>query len=115
MKREDDDQLWDLLGKAARPQASPFFARNVLRQIREEPRWNWGPWISWRRLVPASGLAVAVAIATFFAVDRAPEEPLSGEDDLIAEIDVQDYEVVADLDVLLAADETSLWEENSSL
>ena len=115
MKREDDDQLWDLLGKAAPPQVSPFFARNVLRRLREQPRWNLGSWLSWRRLVPVSGLAVAVAIATFFAVNRPPEEQLSGEDDLIAEIDVQDYEVVADLDELLAADETSLWDENSSL
>jgi len=30
------DPLWRLLGKARRPKVSPFFARNVLREIRLE-------------------------------------------------------------------------------
>jgi len=34
---------------------------------------------------------------------------------VIAQIDVQDYEVVADLDNLLASDENSPWDDNSSL
>jgi hypothetical protein len=115
MKREDDEHLWDLLGKAAQPQASPFFARNVLRQVREQPHWNPVAWLAWRRLIPISGLAAAIAIATFFAVSHTPQQQLPGDDDLVAKIDVQDYEVVADLDELLAADENNLWDDNSSL
>jgi hypothetical protein len=34
---------------------------------------------------------------------------------VVAKIDPQDYEVVADLDELLAVDENSLWDENSTL
>jgi len=33
----------------------------------------------------------------------------------VAKIDVQDYEVVADLDELLASDENNLWDEDSTL
>ena len=36
MRREDDQELWDLLGKSATPEVSPFFARNVVRQVREQ-------------------------------------------------------------------------------
>src|SRR6266576_1914934 len=66
MKREDDEQLWDLLGHKAGPDISPFFARNVLRRIREQPSASVRvrSWLSWRRLVPLSGIAVAV-IGTF--------------------------------------------------
>ena len=31
----ENDALWRLLGKSRPPSASPFFARNVLREIRE--------------------------------------------------------------------------------
>jgi len=120
MKREDDEQLWDLLAHNREPAVSPFFARNVLRRIREEQpeRGRW--WLSWRRLVPASGLALAVAVAgaLIFVRYQAPEQesaPQNQVDPLIASIDVQDYEVVADLDNLLASDENSPWDENSTL
>ena len=39
MKRDDDQELWDLLGQAAEPKISPFFARNVLREIRKPGDW----------------------------------------------------------------------------
>jgi hypothetical protein len=118
MKREDDQQLWDLLGQAAQPQLSPFFARNVLRRIREESgRFDWvRAWLNWRRLVPATGLAVAI-IAGVIATHHqpAPQPVLESEPDVIAKIDPQDYEVVADLDELLASDENSLWDDNQTL
>jgi hypothetical protein len=43
---------------------------------------------------------------------QRPSEP---EPDVVAKVDPQDYEVVADLDELLASDENNLWEENSTL
>jgi hypothetical protein len=118
MKREDDQQLWDLLGQAPRAQLSPFFARNVLRRIREErQRFNWiRVWFSWRRLVPASGLAVAAIAAIIATHDQpAPQAVLESEPDVVAKIDPQDYEVVADLDELVASDENSLWDDNQTL
>jgi hypothetical protein len=114
MKREDDEQLWDLLGRAAKTRVSPFFARNVLRQIRQKPRlWES---LGWRQLVPASALAIA-AITAIIVTHRAAG-PQSGPDtapDVVAKIDPQDYEVVADLDDLLASEENNLWDENSTL
>jgi hypothetical protein len=117
MKREDDEQLWDLLGRAAEYKLSPFFARNILREVRSAPR----PaeiarvWLSWRRLVPASA-AVAAILAGILALQHPtkPQNQSEGDADVVAKIDPQDYEVVADLDDLLASDETDLWDENSN-
>ena len=118
MKREDDQQLWDLLGQAAESKLSPFFARNVLRQIRQKPRWfeRTRRRLRLRRLVPASGLALAVIAAIIFAHHPSiHQNPAATEPDPVAKIDAQDYEVVADLDELLASDENNLWEEDSTL
>jgi hypothetical protein len=117
MKREDDQDLWDLLGRTAEPKLSPFFARNVLRQVRQEPGGfqRARKWLNLRRLIPASALAivvVGVAVTTHHPVSQKSPE---GEPDVVARIDPQDYEVVADLDELLAVDENSLWDENSTL
>jgi len=117
MKREDDEQLWDLLGRASKAEVSPFFARNVLRQIRQKQS-EAGRWFSWRRLVPASAVAVAMVATFLFVRHPSPQEQTSPEsqvDPVIAQIDTQDYEVVADLDNLLDSDDNSPWDDNSSL
>ena len=117
MKREDDEQLWDLLGRAPERKVSSFFARNILRQVRQEQSKAGRSWFSWRRLVPASAVAVAIIGAIVFVHNTSPP-PTSSEaqvDPVIAQIDVQDYEVVADLDDLLASEENNLWDDNSSL
>jgi hypothetical protein len=117
MKREDDEQLWDLLGRQTRPDVSLFFARNVLRRIREQPNWlvRARAWSGLRRLVPVSGIVVAVIAALVFAHNPSFRQKRTTELDVVAKIDPQDYEVVADLDDLLASDENSLWDDNSSL
>ena len=118
MQREDDQQLWDLLGRTAEPKLSPFFARNVLREIRHEAS-RFGRvqnWFSLRRLVAASGVAVVViglAIATH--TPRWSQESPEREPDVVAKIDAKDFDVVADLDELLASDEDSLWNEQPTL
>jgi len=118
MKREDDQKLWDLLGEAKPPVASPFFARNVLRTIRHQPavlRRITG-WFALSRLVPAATLAMAMIVAVF--VVQAPDKTelaLSTDSDPVARIDPQDYDVVADLDELIASEENALWDDNSSL
>jgi hypothetical protein len=118
MNREEDEQLWDLLGKVQPPQISPFFARNVLRKIRQEPRWKaaFRAWLSPRRLVPAAAVASIVAAAMIFTHQpRLEQESTAADSDPIAKIDPQDYEVVADLDDLLASEENNLWDDSSSL
>jgi hypothetical protein len=119
MKREDDEQLWDLIGQSAGPQPSPFFARNVLRRLRQEPRWtaSWRAWLSPRRLVPVSAVALALVAAVIFTHNPSLRQRTANNDldPVIAKIDAQDYEVVADLDDLLASDDNNLWDDNSSL
>jgi hypothetical protein len=118
MKREDDQQLWELLGRLAEPKLSPFFARNVLRQVRQQPGLfeRARPWLNWRKLVPASGLALGVIAAIIALHQPGPSQrPSDAEPEVVAKVDPQDYEVVADLDELLASDENNLWEENSTL
>ncbi len=116
MQREDDQELWDLLGSAAQPTVSPFFSRDVTRRIREDSssRRQARPWFSWRRLLPVSTIAAATA-AIFVAYTYSFRPARTDDDDPVAKIDVQDYEVVADLDELLALDENSLWDDNPSL
>jgi hypothetical protein len=118
MQREDDQQLWDLLGRTAKPKLSPFFARNILREVRQEGS-SFGRaqnWFSLRRLGAASAVAAVVigmAIATH--APRWSQKSPEREPDVVAKIDPQDFDVVADLDELLAWDEDSLWNEKPTL
>jgi hypothetical protein len=116
MQRDDDQQLWDLLESSRAPEASPFFSRNVLRRLREESfgRRAASRWLNWRRLLPFSGLVAATA-AIIIAYTFTFQRPPAGENDVFAKIDAQDYEVVADLDNLLASEDNNLWDDNPSL
>jgi hypothetical protein len=116
MRPEEDQELWDLLGHGRQPRLSAFFARDVIRRLREEPHPfdPVGSWLRW--LVPASALT-AVIIAAVIVTQHPASRPAPSENvpDVVAKIDPQDYEVVADLDELLASDENSLWDDNQSL
>jgi hypothetical protein len=117
MDREDDKQLWDILGRVPEPKLSPFFARNVVRSVREEAtRFDrMRGWFSWRRLTAASAVVVLVigmAIATHHPVSQTTA---ANDSDAVAKIDPQDYDVVADLDELIAWDENSVWEDKPTL
>jgi hypothetical protein len=117
MERQDDKELWDILGHISEPTLSPFFARNVVRKIRLDasPLERARKWFSLRRLVAASAVAVIVvgmAIATHHTV---PQTASPNDMDVVAKIDPQDYDVVADLDELIAWDENSVWDEKPTL
>jgi hypothetical protein len=55
---------------------------------------------------------IGMAIATRHPV---PQKSPESAPDVVAKIDPQDYDVVADLDELIAWDENSLWDEKPSL
>jgi hypothetical protein len=117
MDRKDDKELWDVLGRIPEPTLSPFFARNVVRSVRQEatPFERARNWFSLRRLVAASAVAVVVigiAITTHHPVSRTHTV---NDSDVVAKIDPQDYDVVADLDELIAWDENSVWEDKPTL
>ena len=119
MRREDDQQLWDLLGHAAEPPPlSDFFARDVVRRIRQEPRRleRLRAWFNLRWLIPATAAAVVV-IGAILSIGHPFSRSTIQETtpDVVAQIDPQDFEVVADLDVLVGSDESSLWEDDQTL
>jgi hypothetical protein len=86
MNRDDDQQLWDLLGQAAQPRLSPFFARNILRHIRQEPTTSW---LRLKILVPAFGVALAVIAAAAFYLwnPSVPENSNDREPEKVATIE----------------------------
>lgn len=57
----EKDALWDLLGKARKVEASPYFTRQVMREVREQgrrPAWSLSLVLRW--LIPASAAAALV-------------------------------------------------------
>jgi hypothetical protein len=117
MEPEDDKQLWDVLGRVPGPTLSPFFARNVVRQIRQKStRFERArSWFNLRRLVAASAVAIVV-VGMAIATHRPISHTTSASDlDVVAKIDPQDYDVVADLDELIAWDENTVWEDKPTL
>ena len=117
MEPHDDKELWDVLGRLPKPTLSPFFARNVLRRIRQEPTRfeRVRNWFGVRKIIAASTVAavfVALALVTHYP---GPRPTASSDSDVVAKVDPQDYDVVADLDALIAWDENSVWEDKPTL
>jgi len=129
MKGDDNDKLWELLGKARPPAVSPFFARNVLRAIRQEEdarppvafpmgflirltrslrRWAWQS-----ALVATCAIAAVITIApnTFVRHHHTGALRSSGIAQQIA--GNPDYEVIQHLDELVADEESSVWLDDS--
>ncbi|MFL6590044.1 MAG: hypothetical protein ACJ8M4_07720 [Chthoniobacterales bacterium] len=108
MNRHDDEKLWDLLGHGREPEISPFFARNVLRKIREAQGGTPARrWFSLRWLMPATGLAVAVIAALLLRV-QVPTHTSPNRADQIVMNDTDDLDLLADVDDLMADDDSSL-------
>jgi hypothetical protein len=117
MRREDDQELWDLLGQAKAPAASPFFARNVVRQVRQEARGrvDFLRWLRPRILAPAAVFALAATFAGVSADRMLRQRAGDNPPDVVAAVDPQDYEVVADLDDLIASEDDNVWDDDDSL
>jgi hypothetical protein len=117
MDRQDDKELWDILGRTPQPTLSPFFARNVVRSVRKEATRleRARSWFSWRRLVAASAVAIVVVGMVIATHNPLPQTTAANGSDVVAKIDPQDYDVVADLDELIAWDENSVWEDKPTL
>jgi hypothetical protein len=77
MNPEDDQQLWDLLGKAPSHRLSDFFSRNVLRQVKQEPDLLRGTrrWMNWKILGPVAALATLAVVAATMFFRTAPGVP----------------------------------------
>ena len=103
-----NDDLWELLGHAKPVSVSPFFARNVLRTLRQAPASSPVPAFVLRWLAVGS---LAVLTAGFFLNLEASGSMSSGES--------MDFTVIFDeaagLNSLLAVEEVSLGDESSDL
>ena len=120
MEPQDDKELWDVLGRLPEPTVSPFFARNVLREIRQKPGYfeRVRNWFSVRKVIGASAVTAvtaAVAALALFTHYPGPRTTSSTDSDVVARVDPQDYDVVADLDELIAWDENSVWDDRPTL
>jgi len=114
MNTEEQDDLWDLLGRAQAPTPSPFFSRNVLRVIREEKQEK-PSFISWLRRhwqVPAFSTCALAVAASFFVVQQTRQpDPVM---ELAQQVSVSpDYQVISNLDELLDTERNSVWLEAS--
>jgi len=112
MRRDEDQELWDLLGRGAEPKISPFFARNILREIRKPSEWTTlRGWLNPRRLIPATGMAAALMAVVFLRMHTSVAPLAAPPSDALANVDAQDYELIVDLDDLLASDDNNSLDE----
>lgn len=128
-EHDEKDELWELLGKAKKPAVSMRFTADVLRAVQKEqerPRWPWGEFLrgEWLRRVLAP-TAVAFAALTLCGVLwmsnsepqlNVPEELAFEEIENLdlASVDTEaDFEIIDDLDVLLASEENQVWIDDS--
>lgn len=112
MRREEDEKLWDLLGHSAEPKVSPFFARNVVRKIREaQGEAPARPWWSLRWLVPAAGVAVAIIAAFSLRVQMPDRSHSDSPGDALTMSEAQDNDLMTDLDDLVASDDSNSLED----
>ena len=117
MNTEEHDDLWRLLGKVRTPSASPFFSRNVQRAIREERQETTGVFAWLRRHWQLGALgtcAVAVAVAALALAPGPQRTEVPDPTALLAEQLSQsiDYQVISNLDELIASEESLAWLEN---
>ena len=118
MPNDEHDDLRRLLGKAKQPEVSPFFARNVLRQIRlsEQERPGVFSWFRRKTLLAAAGGAAVVllSLASFqFAVRSIPGRSNTEMNLLLAQQGI-DLEAISNLDELLAYEENNPWLDDST-
>ena len=112
MNTDEHDDLWHLLGKAKVPEISPFFSRNVLRALREEApeKTSVFGWLRRRWQVTAVS-ACALMIAGFALIPRT-DQPDQATMLLAKEVSQSsDYQVISNLDELLASEASSVWLE----
>jgi hypothetical protein len=114
MKREEDEKLWDLLGRATEPApVSPFFARNVLRKIREAqgdtaPRRWYARW-----LLPAAGVAVVIIAGLALPTQIIKQTHSTPRTDSVALTEAAaDNDLMADLDDLMGSDDSNALDES---
>jgi hypothetical protein len=113
MKDQEKDDLWELLGKAKRSVPSPFFTAKVVAAARRADEKRRSLWRNWLRygLPGALAGAMAVFLAHFSLSSHHPADlpPV-----VVAQTEPGDLEVIADLDVVMSSEESSVWLDSSA-
>jgi hypothetical protein len=100
---KERDALWELLGRARRVEASPYFARKVLATIQEQNQRTWLPVKTLLRwLIPT---AVCAGLAIGWISYQHQQEDLFNAD----------FDSAADLQSLVASDDSLAWFDDSAM
>ena len=101
---EENDALWELLGRARQVKASPYFARRVVGAVRnqqERPRFSVSVLLRW--LIPSA--AAAGLVLGWLAYQNQEQDVFDA-----------DFNRTADLQSLVTSEDSFLWiEEDSAL
>ena len=114
MKDQEHDELWALLGRAKRSEPSPFFVAKVMTAVRHGHEKRIAVWRNWLRYGLPSALAgaMAVILAHFSLLSShhsADHRPI-----VVAQTEPGDLDVIADLDVAISSEESSVWLDSSA-
>jgi hypothetical protein len=113
MKDQEHDELWALLGRARRSEPSPFFVAKVMTAVRHGNEKRIALWRNWLRygLPSAFAGALAVLLAHFSLLPHhnADHHPI-----VVAQTEPGDLDVIADLDVVMSSEESSVWLDSSA-
>lgn len=97
---DENDPVWKALGRSPSAQASPYFVRRVLRDVRNArqapPAWT----ILWRWLAPLGAAAAVAVTLTVWSSGSTDQSELNAL-----------FDSAADLDSLVAFEEASVWAE----
>ena len=105
-KFDGERDLWALLGRASRREASPWFADRVLQGIEaSEPTIGVFAWLRWA-LPAVCGVALVI-----LAVVNVGGQETADSRYAVAEPAVE-FETISDLDLIVANNESSLWLES---
>ena len=112
MNTDEQDDLWKLLGKAKKPDVSPFFARNVLREIRAQKPAPFRFLLTLKRLTAALAASALLLVGVgMVALPHLRSGPSTASNHTA--LRAPDLETLNHLDELLAYEESSTWLDNS--
>ena len=111
MNHEEQDELWNLLGKARQQKPSAFFTANVMRAVREdaEPKPGILAWLRRKWYLPLTAGACAAVLAIFATRSTVAPVPAADPLDEIAVAVAATPDFVPSHDSLLASEDNSIW------
>lgn len=124
-EKDDRDDVWDLLGKAPARKARPAFLQDVLRAVRQsepeatKPEIGFLAWLkqgwNWLALTGAVAAVVFVTLAGQTSSPQGMAPALAANEATVIDEAAQngDLDVLRNLDVLLALDDSNVWLDSS--